>query len=75
MAKAVKGKGKPKRTMKQIADAMYKTPPASRDPARAAQVASRARGATSPLGGMALGGLFGGLAGLGRAAAKKGSGR
>jgi hypothetical protein len=65
---AKKSKGKAKRTMGQIANAMYKTPPASSDPARAVQEMHRARGSGSPLGGMALINPL--LAGVGAIAAK-----
>jgi hypothetical protein len=70
MAKQTKSR---RRSMKQIADAMFSSKPPTGDVARQVQAASRARGATSPLGGTAVGGLFGPLAGLGREAAKKGA--
>ena len=51
---ANKSKSKPRRSMSQIANALYETPPVSRDPARAFQEAHRARGSMSPLSGAAL---------------------
>jgi hypothetical protein len=68
---------KRRRTQSEIAKAMFKARPEdnARDPARMVQEMHRARGSMSPLAGAAVGGLFGGLAGLGRAAAKKGTRR
>jgi hypothetical protein len=56
---------KRRRTQSELANALYKTKPPSRDMARDVQLQSRARGSVSPLGGQALGGLFGPLAGIG----------
>jgi hypothetical protein len=51
MAKA-KTKSK-RRTQSELANALYKTPSAVSDPARDAQLRSRARTFVSPLGGVA----------------------
>jgi hypothetical protein len=66
-----KSKSKPRRSMSQIAQAMYKSRPPSRDVAREVQMQSRARGSTSPLGGVAVAlnpllGVAGALASKGR---------
>jgi hypothetical protein len=67
MAKA-KTKSK-RRSMSDIANNLYRSKPPTGDVAKQIQAASRARGATSPLGGMAV---FAPLAGLGRMTSKKG---
>jgi hypothetical protein len=45
---------KRRRTQSELANAMYKTKPPSKDMARDVQLQSRARGSTSPLGGVAV---------------------
>jgi len=75
MAKA-KSKSK-RRTQSELANALYKTKPPSRDMARDVQLQSRARSFASPLGGQAKLGpaalMLGPLVAL--AAKKKGTGR
>jgi hypothetical protein len=73
MAKQTKAKGKPRRTTKQIAEAMYRSKPPSRDMARDVQLQSRARGSVSPLGGTAV--ALNPLLGVAGALAKKGARR